>query len=379
MRILYVIHSLNIGGAETIVTNYMIQLKQCGQDVALVQLDDCASFLNDQLKENDIPIFTVFPWRQPENFVGKVRNVMKRKRTLVRNLNKIIDDFQPDVIHFHTNLSEMGKLNLDYNRCFFSFHTTISRSLKHSGKAFKKALKKSCEKGLTTVALSEEMGRDIEKELGKTKTVIIPNGIAIAEIRAHAIDRCAFCNQLGIPQDSFVLGHVGRYHPVKNHEKVIDIFREVKKRREDAYLVLIGGADTRRQKEIDERVAGYGLTDSVIQLGERADAQSLMAVFDCMILPSHTEGFPLVIAECQAHGVRCIATGAVPDEVIVNDNAFKLSVEEPETVWAEYVLGDFAEEKGKDIMDLDISRSVDKCLRAYKEAMDGKSGFTDIS
>lgn len=372
MRILYIIHSLNVGGSETLVTNYLIRLKQRGEDVALIQFDDGASFLNDCLKKNGIPIFTVFPKQRSTNYVGKVWNALNRKMTLIWKINEIIHDYYPDIIHFHTNLTRMDKLDVNYNRCFFSFHTTVSRSIGYPSKLFRKSLVATCKKGLTTVALSKSMKMDIETELGNVKNVIVPNGINIEDIRSHAVSRTDFCRQFSISEKSFILGHVGRYHPVKNHEKVIDIFREVKKRQENAYLVLIGGADTRRQREIDERIEKYHLTDSVIQLGERKDAQGLMASFDCMVLPSLTEGFSLVIAECQAHGVRCIATDVVPDEVIVNDNAFKLSIEKSDAIWADYVLGDFVENRGKDIMDLDISRSIEKCLQAYEEAMDEK-------
>lgn len=369
MRILYIIHSLNIGGAETLVTNNVIQLKQCGEEIALIQLDDCDSFLNKRLQENDIPVYTVFDNTVPHSFFGKVWSILKRKATLVRNINKIICEYHPDIIHFHTNMLEMARLDLNYNQCFFSFHTEVSRSIVYPSKAFKNSLMMSCEKGLTVVALSEKMRRDIERELGQIKTIVIPNGIDVRGIRNGAVTKNCFCDEFNIPPNSFILGHVGRYHPVKNHEKVISIFKEVKCRCSEAYLVLIGDADSHRQKVIDEQIEEYQLTDYVIQLGERQDAQELMAAFDCMILPSFTEGFPLVLGECQAHGVRCIATDAVPDEVLVNDNAFKLSIAESDSTWADYVLGTFLEKKGRNIMELDVSESVKKCLKNYEEVM----------
>lgn len=369
MKILYIIHSLNIGGAETLVTNNIIHLKRCGEEIALMQLDDCGSFLNKRLQENDIPVYTVFENSASRNVLEKVWSVLKRKAMLVRKMNKIIREYHPDVVHFHTNITEMAKLDLNYDKCFFSFHTTVSRSIAYPNKAFRNTLLMSCKKGLTVVALSEKMRRDIEYELGKVKTVVITNGIDVQRIRNGAVTKKCFCDKFDIPQNSFILGHVGRYHPVKNHEKVIDIFKEVKRRCAGAYLVLIGGADSHRQKIINDRIEKYQLTDCVIQLGERRDAQELMAALDCLILPSITEGFPLVLGECQAHGVRCVATDAVPDEVLVNDNAFKLSIDELDSTWADYVLGDFLEEKERDVMELDVSESVEKCLRNYEVVM----------
>lgn len=369
MRILYIIHSLNIGGGETLVTNNIIHLKRCGEEIALMQLSDCDTFLNRRLRENDIPVYTVFDDAEPHSFFGKAWRVLKRKALLVRNMNKVICEYHPDIVHFHTNIMEMAKFDLDYNRCFFSFHTTVSRSIAYPGKAFRNALMASCKKGLTVVALSEKMSREIACELGEVKTVVLPNGIDVRSIRNGAVDRKCFCDEFNIPQNSFILGHVGRYHPVKNHEKVLRIFREVKRRRPEACLVLIGGADSHRQKLIDEQIEEYQLTDSVIQLGERKDAPEIMAAFDCMILPSITEGFPLVFGECQVHGVRCVATDAVPDEVLVNDNAFKLSIAESDSIWADYVLGTFVEKRGRNIKELDISKSVEKCLRTYAEVL----------
>ena len=58
MKILYVIHSLTVGGAETIVTNYLIRLKEEGQDVVLIQMEDKKTFLNQQLSEAGIRVLT---------------------------------------------------------------------------------------------------------------------------------------------------------------------------------------------------------------------------------------------------------------------------------------------------------------------------------
>ena len=64
MRIFYVVDGLQVGGAESVVTNYLVWLKKQGYDVALVELHKVNSFLRQQIIDRNISIYTLYPQRK---------------------------------------------------------------------------------------------------------------------------------------------------------------------------------------------------------------------------------------------------------------------------------------------------------------------------
>lgn len=366
MRILFIIHSLPIGGAETIVTEYLIKLKEKGHEVALLELHHTDSFLYDQLKENDIPVYTAYFGSGKTSFFQKLKDRIGRRLFTKRNIERLIRRLHPDVIHLHTTLSYMDRLDFDYKKIVYTFHTNVERTFRRARKGARKAFLNACKKGMSVVAISEAICNDTLKIMPSCDVVTIPNGIDVDTIRSTRIDREEFCRSVGIPVNAFVVGHVGRFDPVKNHEKVIDVFAKVHERAPNSVLLLIGNGETERVESIRRRVEKYGLPDVVYFLGTRSDAKSLMSILDCFLLPSYVEGFPLVLGEAQCFGVRSIATAAVPDEVIINNNCFKLDIAQSDDVWADYALGDFVRKAEGTIESIDINTVIDRHVDVYR-------------
>ena len=88
------------------------------------------------------------------------------------------------------------------------------------------------------------------------------------------VDSTQIRAELNIPADAFVIGHVGRFEPQKNHRFLIEIAGEIAEREPNMRLLLIGNGSLR--PEMEERVAQLGLTDRVIFVGVRSDVPRLM-------------------------------------------------------------------------------------------------------
>lgn len=122
--------------------------------------------------------------------------------------------------------------------------------------------------------------------------------------------------ELGLPQESFIVGHVGRFSVEKNHAFIIDIASELRRIEAGTYFLLVGDGPTR--KEIEHKAENLGLRDRVRFTGFRTDVTRLMlGAMDAMILPSHREGLPLVLIEAQAAGLPCICSEVVTEETDV--------------------------------------------------------------
>jgi glycosyltransferase involved in cell wall biosynthesis len=136
--------------------------------------------------------------------------------------------------------------------------------------------------------------------------------------------------------EKFVIGHIGRFDPQKNHTFLIDVFQKVHKENPDTILLLIGTGKLR--KKIEDKVRRLGLTDSVIFAGVRSDVNKLYQAMDIFLFPSNYEGLGVVVIEAQAAGLPCIVADTIPKEAFISDNIRALSLQDDLEVWKHYVL-----------------------------------------
>lgn len=170
---------------------------------------------------------------------------------------------------------------------------------------------------------------------GKPYT-ILNNAIDAQSYRFDKQIREEMREQLGFNQEDFVIGHVGRFNPQKNHNFIIDVFNFVHKKNTAAKLVLVGTGDG--QKAIKEKVESLALSDSVLFLGNRTDVNKILQAMDVFLFPSLYEGLPLSIIEAQAAGLPCVISDNVPPECIKTDRVFHYSLEKPLDFWANKII-----------------------------------------
>jgi glycosyltransferase involved in cell wall biosynthesis len=136
---------------------------------------------------------------------------------------------------------------------------------------------------------------------------------------ARPLGREAARQALGLPQDGFVVGWVGRLSAEKGPDVLLDALPHVG---ELPLVVSVVGNGVERVA-LETRARALGLNGRVRWHGAAPDAGRLFAAFDVFVLSSRTEGTPIVLFEAMAAGVPVIATrvGGVPDVVSVADAA----------------------------------------------------------
>lgn len=132
-------------------------------------------------------------------------------------------------------------------------------------------------------------------------------------------------------EGKFVIGHVGRFHTQKNHEFLIDIFKEVHEKNDNAVLLLVGEGNL--QDSIQEKVYNLGLNSNVIFTGVRSDISELFQAMDMFVFPSLYEGLGIVLIEAQASGLPCVVTDTIPKEALVTDNVEQISLTKSPESW----------------------------------------------
>jgi glycosyltransferase involved in cell wall biosynthesis len=143
---------------------------------------------------------------------------------------------------------------------------------------------------------------------------------------------------LGIPENAFVVGHVGRFHEQKNHEFLVQIADEAIKRCPDTHFLLVGDGDLRGgiASEFERR----GLDRHVTFVPDTLSVPKFMlSAMDCFVFPSRYEGLGLVAVEAQAAGLPCVLSDRVPSEAVVDEKLVKvLQLEDSPALWADAIL-----------------------------------------
>ncbi|MGG1573183.1 glycosyltransferase family 1 protein [Fictibacillus sp. NRS-1165] len=135
---------------------------------------------------------------------------------------------------------------------------------------------------------------------------------------------------------SFVIGHVGRFSKVKNHNFLLDIFQHVIKKEKDSKLLLIGVGE--EQEGIKEKVNKLDLNDNVLFLGKRDNVNELLQSIDVFVYPSLFEGLPVSLIEAQASGLPCVISDNITNEVAITNLVTSFSLNENAANWANIIL-----------------------------------------
>ncbi|MHC4145007.1 MAG: glycosyltransferase, partial [Planctomycetota bacterium] len=151
------------------------------------------------------------------------------------------------------------------------------------------------------------------------KVVVLENSVDFERFDDVLIAKADAKQMLGLLPDAFVFGTIARLTPTKGLSYLIEAFREVKKQKPSAHLVLLG--DGRCRAELEEQASNMSCSDAIHFLGHRDNIEQLLKGMDIFVLSSVAEGMPLVILEAMAAGIPCIATevGGIPEIISGND------------------------------------------------------------
>jgi len=140
---------------------------------------------------------------------------------------------------------------------------------------------------------------------------LIPNGVDVERFRFSQEKREQMRSQLNL-DGRFVVGHVGRFYYVKNHEYILKVFAALKKKVPEAILLLLG--EGMLQENIKQLAHEMQLDDSVRFLGLQSDCAPYYQAMDAFILPSLYEGLPLAGIEAQCAKLPCFLADTMSPE-----------------------------------------------------------------
>jgi len=210
---------------------------------------------------------------------------------------------------------------------------------------------------------------------GKEKEFyVMNNAIDLDKYEFNEQKRINIRRELGI-EGKHVLGHVGNICKQKNHDFLIDVFKVLAEKDNDAILVLIGDGVLRQ--EIEKKVNRLGILSRTIFLGKRNNVFDYYNAFDCLVLPSLYEGLPMVGVEAQCNGLPVLFSDTITNEV-GGERAYYLSLNDKAIEWADVICKMFNDEidrkAGKKIaaeLGFDINVEAKKLQSEYSQIEEG--------
>ncbi len=306
MKIAHVLSSFEVGGQEKMARDLAAGQVALGHQVTAVSLAPAPDGpLGDEFRARGVDAVRVAK--------GSGFDV-----SLLLRLAALFRHREIDVVHSHNHLpllyaapaarlSRAAAVHTRHGQMIGTFHRRLLRRLAA---------------GLVDsyVAVSADTAAVARRlhERGRRDVVIIENGIDTAPFHADPDARRDIRRALGIPEDAWVVGSVGRLAGEKN----FDLFlRAAAPLLGEMWRVLLVG-DGAEGPALRLLVAGFAGAPFVHMPGMRGDIPQLLAALDVFVISSRSEGLPLVLLEAMASALPVIATavGGIPG-VLANSGA----------------------------------------------------------
>lgn len=188
-------------------------------------------------------------------------------------------------------------------------------------------------------AFQQEVRKQVRDELGlliekrkRASTELNPIYESIETTDKAETDNL-HCGKLKIDDNTFVLGHVGRFSPVKNHKYLLQIMAAYCKKNHNSVLLLLGDGPT--MEETKAQAKALEIEDKVLFLGNHSNVYRYYNAMDCFLLPSFYEGLPGTAIEAQACGLPGLLSDTITREAAVTELMEYVNITESPEVWAE--------------------------------------------
>lgn len=353
--------SSNIGGIEMFIYNFYKEINKEKFDFDFVVFEDNVAFEEEFLANS------------------KIYKLIPRSKNYFKYIYSLILFFfqhnNYDVIHINlmTNssiepliLSKLfGKKSIVHSHSEWKGNNIITKILHYLNKPFVMYLSDH------RVACSVEAGQWL---FGNQSFDIIPNAIEPKLFRFDNTKRDAIRKMLDL-EDTFTIGHIGKFVDTKNHTFIIDIFHEIHKVNKNAKLVLVGEGELK--SKIHDKICSLNLENSVLLLGKRLDIPELLMGMDAFIFPSVFEGLPISLVEAQATGLNCFVSENITEEIILTNLVQRIKLTNTSEVWANCILSKDIAKKREEFnntiykSEFNINNAVKKVEEIYSGSVKG--------
>jgi glycosyltransferase involved in cell wall biosynthesis len=165
----------------------------------------------------------------------------------------------------------------------------------------------------------------------KENSEFVPNGFDLSKFRPSLSARERVRDEFGLELSSYIVGHVAGIKPYKDHATMIHAAARVVNLHKNVHFLVIGTGPNELVRNLQTDIDRIRLSTHIHLLGERDDIASLTPAFDVAISSSSsTEGFSNALGEAMACGVPCVTTNIGDAKRIVGDYGIVVPSKSPE-------------------------------------------------
>jgi len=293
-RVLHIIDSLHLGGAQEVVLN----LATCGSarfrhEVATMHGH---GIYWERLRQAGVKVHSLSPHRLFPFYLASIPWRLLADRPDILHCHLIPSNIiakplgallgVPVVInHDHTNDTRRAE-----SRLLLALDRFSNRFASHIV-----AVSASCRDFLIT-----------RESIPSSDVTLVPNAIDLRRFSPAVARRDQARVELGLPASARVVAGVGRLNPQKNFSLFLDIAAQLAPRFSDLHFLLAG--DGPEEKMLREKAAALGIADRVTFSGYVADTRLVYLAADVLLMPSRYEGLPMTLLEAMAMGLPVVAS-----------------------------------------------------------------------
>ncbi len=345
--LLFLNHSLAMGGIETMILDFSRYLIQKGfTPYAAVfesggsleaELESAGSYTIDLGKKSGIDLLLPF------------------------KIKKVLNQYSINIIHSHnysawfyailTKIIKLGNL-----RVIHTEHSTVD-SLKRRY-YLERVLSYFTDK---IVAVSDKVRYDLIEKVGVNpkRIITIANGVDTEKFKNQPKSRQQLRDLYHIDDATIVIGIIARLEPVKNHLLLINSFIEVLKECKHIKLFIVGNGSL--YQELFDFVKDAGIDDFVVFTGEKRNIPEYLNLFDIFTLTSIDEGMNLTLLESQSVGLPAVVTDVGGNREIISHEKNGLLAKSDDKE-------DFVKNLKKLVLNDELRQIYGECARSNIEA-----------
>ena len=307
MKIAHVVDSMEVGGAETLVSQMCRLQREQGHEPSVYAVAALGA-LGDQMRTEGFEVRS---------------NVGRHLLDSAKAFFKIFKESRPDVVHLHnptaTIYAAMSARIAGVPSIVSTRHSLVAPP-RRSDVELKYAVAATCCDWIVGICDATVNNLKAIRSVPARKIVRVYNG-------AVALNHAAKENLP--PKTGFTLVYVGRLVPVKNHPLLFDAFRSALSSRPDLCLWMVG--DGSERKMLESLATDLGISSQVTFWGQQLDVAPFFSAADAFIMSSRSEGLPMSLLQAFSLGLPAIVTdvGGMAEVVRLAKAGYVVSPTEP--------------------------------------------------
>ncbi len=297
---MHVISSLEVGGAQAVLYDLVLHFHKKGYTQIIVFFHDGP--YRKRLESLSVATHHVRGMFAPIDPVSFFR------------LMQLVRTYRPDVVH--TILWAANVLGRCVSRMFSIYCVASLHNNYDQNGVVRSAIDRMVSYRTTQiVAVSDEVKRSFTRLYASASVTVIPNGIDINRVREMADAQQKTREDLNLSSEHFIIGSVGRFHPIKQYPLLLKAFALVHKEYPHARLLLIGYGT--QEHYLRECAHSLQITPYIRWIiGQQA--YGYYRLLDCFVLASSKEGISIALLEAMSLGVFPVTAYHIAQHPVVD-------------------------------------------------------------